>query len=120
MNPFESYKRGFTKYIEFEGRDTREQCWPFLLIHFGIIYALSKALGPLAGVYGFFGLPPMFAAMVRRLHDAGFSGLWALVSVVSVIGQLVVFILLLLPTKPGPNKFAAVDASKVVEAKKLS
>lgn len=120
MNPFELYKRGFTHYIIFTGRDTRQQFWTFLLIHFGIIYALSQTLGALAGVYGFFGLLPTFAAIVRRLHDANLSGFWMLANFIPVIGQLLVFVLCALPTKSGPNKYMAVPASNVVEAKKIT
>ncbi len=42
---------------------------------------------------------PSFTAMVRRLHDAGFSGFWVLLSLFAGVGSTAIFVLTLFPYK---------------------
>ena len=46
-----------------------------------------------------------FSALVRRLHDIGRSGLWALVSFIPLIGFLFAFILGCLASAEGANRY---------------
>lgn len=51
-------------------------------------------------------LPPTLALTVRRLHDAGFSGWFALVYFVPALGWiLLAFVLLLMPSQRHTNKY---------------
>lgn len=42
---------------------------------------------------------------VRRLHDMGKSGWWALLSFVPVVNFFLVLVLMLAPGTPGPNRY---------------
>lgn len=47
---------------------------------------------------------PSICAKIRRLHDTGKSGLWVLLIFVP-FGSLALFIMALMPTQPGANRF---------------
>jgi uncharacterized membrane protein YhaH (DUF805 family) len=93
------YKRIF----DIHGRSNRMQFWTFSIINIGLAQALAGIImliffsanaplqqgghvDPLSFKMMFVGiaasylviLPPYFSALVRRLHDIGKSGLWAL------------------------------------------
>jgi len=48
---------------------------------------------------------PSLAVGVRRLHDTGRSGWWLLISLIPLIGTIWLFILLVLDSNPGDNKY---------------
>jgi uncharacterized membrane protein YhaH (DUF805 family) len=48
-------------------------------------------------------LIPVVAVTVRRLHDIGMSGWWALLLLVPYIGGLIVLVFTLLPGQPHAN-----------------
>jgi uncharacterized membrane protein YhaH (DUF805 family) len=50
---------------------------------------------------------PAIALLVRRLHDANFSGLLALVAIVPYLGFFVLLILALLPSNPAGAQYDA-------------
>ena len=58
-------------------------------------------------VFAFALIIPEIAISVRRLHDIGKSGLWYLVTFVPVVGPIVLFIFMCLPSIPGPNEYGA-------------
>ena len=105
------------KYAVFRGRATRSEYWWFTLTHIIVLIALAilamigTQLNP--GEVPSLALPlilymigtiiPGLAVTVRRLHDAGYSGWWALMLLTS-IGSIVVFIFTLLPSERGDNK----------------
>jgi uncharacterized membrane protein YhaH (DUF805 family) len=43
---------------------------------------------------------PTLALTVRRLHDAGYSGLFALLLLIPYLGSLIIMIFALLPSSP--------------------
>ena len=61
-------------------------------------------LGGLIGVFGLAVFVPTLAVTCRRLHDAGLSGWWQLLSIIPM-GGIAVFIMTLLDSKPGPNQY---------------
>jgi uncharacterized membrane protein YhaH (DUF805 family) len=69
----------------------------------------SSILGALFGlaiaVYGLVALVPSLACGVRRLHDIGMSGWLLLISLVPVLGGLVLLVLLVMDSNPGPNQY---------------
>ena len=120
-------------YADFNGRATRKEFWMFVLIYF-IIYAAIMLLGLdlIAALFSLALLVPSLAIGARRLHDTGMSGWWQAVGLVPVIGWLVVVVLMVRSSKPGPNKYdtgapaaaaatatatPAVDAAPAPEAK---
>lgn len=50
-------------------------------------------------------LIPSIAIQVRRLHDGNFRGWWVLLNLIPFLGQIVVFIFTLLPSKPEGQRF---------------
>ncbi|MFG1605140.1 DUF805 domain-containing protein [Actinoplanes sp. NPDC049265] len=107
----------FRKYATFSGRARRAEYWWYTLFNL-IIYAVLVGIGFLMGdsdtgttVFGFMVMAyilvvflPTLAVTCRRLHDAGLSGGWQLLGFVP-IGGLVVFIMTILDSNPGPNQY---------------
>lgn len=64
---------------------------------------------PLAGtpfwVIGLALIIPTLALIVRRLHDANLSGLFALLLLIPFFGGIAVFIMMFLPSKPEGSRF---------------
>ena len=48
---------------------------------------------------------PTLALTVRRLHDAGYSGLLALLMLIPYLGSLIILIFALLPSSPAGAKY---------------
>ncbi len=97
MNPI---VRGFKKLADFKGRDRRSQFWPYAGVVCAVWFVLQGVAGNLVMftamssgdeasfasafigtmVVGAVTLAGLLAAAVsRRLHDRGLSGLWALI-----------------------------------------
>ena len=112
-------KRVFQKYATFTGRASRGEFWWWYLgytIITMVLYFLTLGLGlATAGESGQFGaggvifgillglwflatIVPTIAVTIRRLHDAGFSGWFYLLTLVGV--GIVVIILCALETSP--------------------
>lgn len=49
-------------------------------------------------------LPPTVTVQIRRLHDIGLSGWWYLIAFIP-FGSIALFIMALMPTQPGSNRF---------------
>jgi uncharacterized membrane protein YhaH (DUF805 family) len=115
-NPLTYFSGVFKKYAVFTGRARRAEVWYFALFNFIITIAALIALGisastgngnpgavfiiVMAGypVYFYMLCIPSLALFVRRIHDAGKSGWFALVPVYNII-------LLFIPGTSGPNRF---------------
>ena len=54
---------------------------------------------------------PTLALSVRRLHDAGYSGLLALLFLIPYVGGLIIMIFALLPSSPAGAKYDPVPAT---------
>jgi uncharacterized membrane protein YhaH (DUF805 family) len=124
--------RGFKKYATFAGRASRSEYWWWALFTFityfvlGLAaYALGMATSRDGGrTPGLLALPliilfavflfgiivPTLALTVRRLHDAGYSGLFALLLLVPYLGGLIIMIFALLPSSPAGAKYDPVPA----------
>jgi uncharacterized membrane protein YhaH (DUF805 family) len=128
----DAVKRGFKKYGTFTGRASRSEYWWWALFTFvtylvlGLLaYAAGMATSrdggrtpgllavPLLILFAvfFFGIiVPTLALTVRRLHDAGYSGLMALLLLVPYLGGLIIMIFALLPSSPAGAKYDPVPA----------
>lgn len=114
--------RGFKKYATFAGRASRSEYWwwtLFTFLTYLVLGLLAFAVGtatsrdggrtpgllaiPLIIVFAVFFLGiivPTLALTVRRLHDAGYSGLFALLLLIPYLGSLIIMIFALLPSSP--------------------
>jgi uncharacterized membrane protein YhaH (DUF805 family) len=129
----EAIKRGFKKYATFTGRASRSEYWWWYLFTFLVylvlglpLYAVGIATSrdggrtpgalaiPLLILFTVFALGiivPSLALTVRRLHDAGYSGLLALLFLIPYVGGLVILIFALLPSSPAGAKYDPIPAT---------
>jgi uncharacterized membrane protein YhaH (DUF805 family) len=123
----DAIKRGFKKYATFSGRASRSEYWWWYLFTFLVYLVLGVPLyvvgiatsrdggrtpGTLAipliillTVFALGIIVPSLALTVRRLHDAGYSGLLALLFLIPYVGGLVILIFALLPSSPAGAKY---------------
>jgi uncharacterized membrane protein YhaH (DUF805 family) len=125
--------RGFKKYATFAGRASRSEYWWWYLFTF-IVYLVLGLLAYVVGITsssdggrtpGLLALPliilfavfalgiivPTLALTVRRLHDAGYSGLLALLLLIPYVGSLIIMIFALLPSSPAGAKYDPIPAT---------
>jgi len=98
------------KYICFDGRAGRREYWMFFLWNFIVATVLGfilSALGvpALANIYTLAVFLPYLSVSVRRLHDIGKGGLWVLINLVPLIGQIWFIILMAKRGDVGCNRF---------------
>ncbi|MCD8070348.1 MAG: DUF805 domain-containing protein [Akkermansiaceae bacterium] len=117
-------------YADFRGRATRAEFWSFSAISalFSCLFLLplfaarliclqkiasnpetlascAAASFALGGLWYLAILVPTLAATWRRLHDIGLSGAFYFVSFIPLVGGLVLFVLEIIDSKPGANKY---------------
>jgi uncharacterized membrane protein YhaH (DUF805 family) len=124
MSFAEAVKSFWSRYTMFKGRSRRSEYWFIQL--FLIITNLAAAAIDLAlmggdvdrfianGGGGILGLIwilvtilPALAVLVRRLHDTGRSGWWALIGLVPLVGGVVLFVFSVLDSAAEENKYGA-------------
>ena len=119
--------RGFKKYANFKGRASRSEYWwwaLFVTLAYVVLVIPALILGlqtstdggktpgtagvPFLVLFAVFLLAvilPSLAVLVGRIHDAGFTGLFALLVLVPSAGGLVTTILALLPSSMNGLRF---------------
>lgn len=101
------------RYADFEGRSSRKEFWMFLLFTnlvaaalfvFGAVVSPDFGVGLLA--LGFLGvLLPFIAVQVRRFHDQGKSGWFALLNLIPYVGILVILVFMVIEGTAGDNQY---------------
>ncbi len=108
-----AFRSCLKRYVKFSGRASRSEYWWFQLGVFLVMFVgafLAYGLG-IPGLDLLLTLVilalilPCLSVLVRRLHDAGFSGWWVLLSFVFYIGGIVLFIFALLPSVAQANQY---------------
>ena len=137
LTPAQAIKSVFRKYADFSGRAPRSEYWWFGLLLWVVIALISViALIPTGtNMYGdpahnleivpmllgpilFIGvLLPSLAVLVRRLHDANFSGWFVFLGLIPGVGAIILFVFTLLPSNPAGARF---DVSRLPKAPGLS
>lgn len=127
MLGFEYFWNGITKkYVDFGGSATRKEYWLYTLwntiivLFIYVLFAMEALKAPnendditslglvylmILMVYVLATFIPNIAITVRRFHDAGFSGLFYLLSFVPLLGGLIVFVFMLLPSVKDNNPY---------------
>jgi uncharacterized membrane protein YhaH (DUF805 family) len=107
------------KYADFTGRASRKEYWSFLLVMilaFVITSAIDNATGTVnetsnLGLTSIILLVllmvPGTALCVRRLHDAGHSGWWAITTFIPIFNYLASLVIGLLNTEEGENEYGS-------------
>ena len=118
----EAVKSFWSNYATFRGRSRRSEYWwiqLFLVITNLAVAAIDLVLmngdidrfvanggGGIVGlVWILVTIVPALAVLVRRLHDTGKSGWWALIGFVPLIGGIVLLVFTVLDSDAGDNKF---------------
>lgn len=88
----EWYFQALRNYALFSGRARRKEYWWFLIINSLIVAAMGETVGPygfhMAGVFQAVLLLPTISVNVRRMHDVGKSGWFAIIPIVNLIYAL--------------------------------
>ena len=101
------------KFFVFNGRAGRSEYWYFVLFHvlisigFTLVGAVFSKLSFLTGIYAIVVILPSLGVMVRRLHDSGRSGWWALISIIPIVGTLVLLYFLIKKSDEGENEYGS-------------
>lgn len=128
---FQWYRYCFSKYFTFQGRASRTEYWSFTIINLLILWAfwfisklvdipedamsdgipvfpkdpiLALIFGSLYLIFCIAIFFPSLAVTVRRLHDRNHSGFWVIAQLIPLL-NLVVLLMLLLPSSPYPNYY---------------
>jgi uncharacterized membrane protein YhaH (DUF805 family) len=97
-------------YVDFNGRERRKVFGFFVLITF-IIDIILLTIGAIIGfqvLYYLFNLAillPYLAISVRRLHDIGKSGWFALLFLIPIVSLVLLIILLAVDSVKGSNQY---------------
>lgn len=86
-------------FFDFSGKENRKVFWLFVLNCFIVSFILGLISSAVSYVFSLVVLLPSLGILVRRLHDAGFSGWLALLLIVPVVGWIAVVILACFPSK---------------------
>ena len=117
----EAIKSFWTKYAIFKGRSRRSEYWwiqLFLVLTNLAVAAIDLALmdgdverfianggGGIVGlVWILVTIVPALAVLVRRLHDTGKSGWWALIGFVPIVGAIILLVFTVLDSEVAENK----------------
>ena len=123
----------FQKSFDFKGRASRTEYWTFSVVLLLMILALCALQSfVLSGASAFMSQRSILdlvslmsngasmallfflvvlisiAISVRRLHDIGKSGYWLFLQLVPIVGQIIIFIWTLQPSKKESNKYSPV------------
>src|SRR5665647_2459033 len=115
----------FSKYAVFTGRASRSEFWWFALLQVLVTVAVAivgtaitgdgsnrvaAATLQLVAILGL--LLPSLAVLVRRLHDGNYSGWYALLLLIPIIGGVFVLIYTLLPSTPIGSEYVLQDQAE--------
>ncbi len=116
------YTQAWSRYGDFSGRSSRGAYWWFALANalvqfaFGFVHGIlgtgliGSIIGLIGALYTLVAFIPSLAVAVRRLHDTDRSGWWLFISLLPVIGWIWIFVLMVLPSIPGQNRFGITDS----------
>lgn len=112
----ESYRLFWENYVNFNGRSRRSDYWNVFLWNIiinGVLGLLSLipvvgvAFSGLAVLFSIASFLPMLALSVRRLQDTGKNGLFYLLNLVPIAGQIVLIVFYCHDSEPGNNQYGA-------------
>ena len=106
----------FKKTFNFSDRSRRKEYWMFMLwvliitivlaiVEYATGLIIDPDIGILTTIFSLVILIPSLSVTVRRLHDIGRTGWWILLGLIPFIGWLALFVLTLLNSESGSNKY---------------
>ena len=129
----EAIKSFWSKYATFKGRSRRSEYWfiqLFLILTNLAVAAIDLVLmngdvdrfianggGGIVGlIWILVTIVPALAVLVRRLHDTGKSGWWALIGFIPLAGAVVLLVFTVLDSDAGENKYGESPKASSVES----
>lgn len=110
MDFMSAVKTVLKNYANFNDRSSKGEFWWWFLAYI-IIYVVAAVVGGvigaanvLAGLVAIGLLIPNIAVSVRRFHDIGKSGWWALIFIIPLVG-LIAMIYFFIKDSDGPNQY---------------
>ncbi|WP_026385739.1 DUF805 domain-containing protein [Acidaminococcus intestini] len=95
-------------YLSTKGRISRSTFfvrWLLLLVTVGIISVVFSFVPPVAAAFSLIGLIMQITLGVRRLHDLGHSGLWAIIFCIPVLFFVILLALFFMKGDAGDNAY---------------
>ena len=95
-------------YLSTKGRISRSTFfvrWLLLLVTVGIISVVFSSVPPVAAAFSLIGLIMQITLGVRRLHDLGHSGLWAIIFCIPVLYFVILLALFFMKGDAGDNAY---------------
>ena len=122
MNFTAAIRSFWSRFADFKGRSRRSEYWYiqlFLVATNLAVAGIDLALmdgdldrfianggGGIVGLIWIFAtIVPALAVLIRRLHDTGRTGWWALVGLVPFVGAIVLLVFTVTDSSPGENKY---------------
>jgi uncharacterized membrane protein YhaH (DUF805 family) len=122
MNFTAAIRSFWSKFADFKGRSRRSEYWYvqlFLVVTNLAVAGIDLALmdgdvdrfianggGGIVGLIWIFAtIVPALAVLIRRLHDAGKTGWWALVGFIPLVGAIVLLVFTVTDSSPGENRY---------------
>ena len=122
MNFTAAIRSFWSRFADFKGRSRRSEYWYvqlFLVVTNLAVAGIDLALmdgdldrfianggGGIVGLIWIFAtIVPALAVLIRRLHDTGRTGLWALVGFVPFVGAIVLLVFTVSDSSNGENKY---------------
>lgn len=116
--PGEAWVNFWTRW-DFEGRASRSEYWFMALLlfvfgvglHFLLFIILASSPAVIQALSWFISLAftiPSVCLIGRRLHDSGNSGWWVWLLLLPIVGWIALFVFLVLPSDPRPNRYGPV------------
>ena len=122
MNFTAAIRSFWSRFADFKGRSRRSEYWYvqlFLVVTNLAVAGIDLALmdgdvdrfianggGGIVGLIWIFAtIVPALAVLIRRIHDAGKTGWWALVGFIPFVGAIVLLVFTVTDSSPGENKY---------------
>ena len=122
MNFTAAIRSFWSRFADFKGRSRRSEYWYvqlFLVVTNLAVAGIDLALmdgdvdrfianggGGIVGLIWIFAtIVPALAVLIRRLHDTGKTGWWALVGFIPLVGAIVLLVFTVTDSSPGENKY---------------
>ena len=122
MNFTAGIRSFWSRFADFKGRSRRSEYWYvqlFLVVTNLAVAGIDLALmdgdldrfianggGGIVGLIWIFAtIVPALAVLIRRLHDTGRTGWWALVGLVPFVGAIVLLVFTVIDSSNGENKY---------------
>ena len=122
MNFTAAIRSFWSRFADFKGRSRRSEYWyvqVFLVVTNLAVAGIDLALmdgdvdrfianggGGIIGLIWIIAtIVPALAVLIRRLHDTGKTGWWALVGFIPFVGAIVLLVFTVTDSSPGENKY---------------